>query len=216
MAAFRYVLAIVLLVALLFGSSGRVDLPFLWAYVALLALGLIGVGLAIDPELRRERMRAAPGGHDRRLRLQVLPFILAHFAVAGLDVGRFGWSGEVPLAVHLAGFAGVALGLGLIGWSMVVNRFFSPVMRIQAERGHHLVTAGPYRWVRHPGYAGIILLALSSGPALGSWWSMLPLAGYIALILRRAVREDRFLQKELPGYAEYAARVRARLVPGLW
>jgi protein-S-isoprenylcysteine O-methyltransferase Ste14 len=216
MAAFRYTLAIVLLVALLFGFSGRLDLPFLWAYVGLVTCVLVGIGLAIDPELRRERLHAAPGGHDRRLRLVLLPFILAHFAVAGLDVGRFHWSGEVPLAVHVAGLVGVAAGLGLIGWSMVVNRFFSPVIRVQAERGHHLVTAGPYRWVRHPGYAGMILLALSSGPALGSWWSMLPMAGYITLILRRTVREDGFLQKQLPGYAEYAAEVRTRLVPGVW
>src|SRR5262249_50393985 len=101
-------------------------------------------------------------------------------------------------------------------WAMHVNRFFSSVPRIQSERGHRVITDGPYRWVRHPGYtAGLVLLA-SSGLALGSWLAtLIGLAG-IPFILRRTVYEDRLLRTELPGYADYAARVRYRLLPSVW
>ena len=120
------------------------------------------------------------------------------------------------MVVHITALIGVAAGLGLVLWAMAVNRFFSPAVRIQEERGHHVITSGPYRLVRHPGYAGMIVAALCSGPALGSWWAILPIAAYILLILRRAAVEDRFLQAELRGYADYARRVRSRLVPGIW
>jgi len=100
---------------------------------------------------------------------------------------------------------------------MAVNRFFSSVARIQADRGQHVITSGPYRFVRHPGYAGGMLLILFSGPALGSWiaWALVILLG-TPLILRRAVREDRMLRAQLPGYADYAGRVRWRVCPGIW
>ena len=100
-------------------------------------------------------------------------------------------------------------------WAMAVNRFFSPVVRLQEERGHRLVTDGPYRYIRHPGYAGILLSACV-GVALGSWWSLLPLVVAMGLILRRTALEDRFLRASLEGYASYAEQVRYRLVPGIW
>jgi protein-S-isoprenylcysteine O-methyltransferase Ste14 len=177
---------------------------------------MLGVMSAIDPELRQERFRPAPGGQDRHFRWIVLPFLLAHLVVAGLDVGRFGWSREVPPTVHAAGLVGVALCLGLVCRAMTANRFFSPVVRIQQERGHHVVMTGPYRYVRHPGYVGGMLAALCGAVVLGSWWSMVPLAPYLLLFVRRAAMEDRFLQRELEGYAEYAKQVRYRLVPGVW
>lgn len=150
------------------------------------------------------------------LRLVLAPFLIGALVVAGLDVGRFHWSDTVPLAVQLAALTGFGLGLAWGYWCMMVNRFFAPAIRIQTERGHYVITTGPYRFVRHPGYLGMIVTALCSGPALGSWWSMLPAAGYVVVILGRTVREDRFLHRELAGYAEYAAKVRYRLVPGAW
>jgi protein-S-isoprenylcysteine O-methyltransferase Ste14 len=99
---------------------------------------------------------------------------------------------------------------------MVVNRFLSPVLRIQTERRHHLITAGPYQYVRHPGYAGAIVAFLSSPLALGSWWAFAPILPLVLLIARRAAAEDRFLHTHLPGYSEYAAQVRYRLLPGIW
>ena len=101
-------------------------------------------------------------------------------------------------------------------WAMRVNRFFSSVIRLQEDRGHQLVTDGPYRWMRHPGYTAGILLCLSSGIALGSWLSALPAVACIPLLLRRTVAEDRFLKENLKGYSAYADAVRYRLVPGVW
>jgi len=182
-------------------------------------IGVCGVMMAamaatIDPGLGRERLRPAPGGEDRHFRLKVLPLMLAIWAVAGLDI-RFGWS-HVPGWAHALGLLLVAAGLGLAGWAVRVNRFFSPVVRVQSERGHHLIDRGPYRWVRHPGYAGSVLCAAASAPALGSWWALVPAALYAVAFIRRALREERFLRKELDGYEAYAGRVTSRMVPGAW
>jgi protein-S-isoprenylcysteine O-methyltransferase Ste14 len=108
--------------------------------------------------------------------------------------------------------AGFAFGL----WATHVNRFFSSVVRIQRERGHHVVTAGPYHWVRHPGYAGAIPAVVASGMALCSWLATALGALGVPLILWRTIVEDRTLRAQLPGYAEYAQRVRWRLLPGVW
>jgi protein-S-isoprenylcysteine O-methyltransferase Ste14 len=205
-----------LLGALLFGCAGRLDLPFFWVYFGLLVVVAIAFRLTTDPGLQQERLGHGSGRRALGFRLALMPFLLAHLAVAGLDAGRFHWSGAVPLAVQILALSGVALGLGLVLWAMSVNRFFSPAVRIQQERGHHLISEGPYRLVRHPGYLGMLVAALCSGPALGSWWAMIPIAAYILLILRRAAVEDRFLQAKLEGYADYAQRVRFRLLPGIW
>jgi protein-S-isoprenylcysteine O-methyltransferase Ste14 len=204
------------LAALLFVSAGRVDLPWFWAFI-LVHFALSVVALRnLDPDLIKERLKPGPGGQDRGLRWLILPFYAAHFMAAGLDVGRFHWSGRLVPVIQAAGLVVFASGMGVMVWAMAMNRFFSPVVRIQGERGHRLVTSGPYRYVRHPGYTGSILLFLGSGPALGSWWSLVPLIPVLALILRRTVLEDQFLKRELVGYDRYAERVRSRLVPGVW
>jgi protein-S-isoprenylcysteine O-methyltransferase Ste14 len=202
--------------ALLFLVAGRWDLPWFWAYLAVYGLfGLSGF-LFLDKGLIRERLR--PGGKARDTALVAIAKLLAlaHYVVAALDVGRFGWSGEIPGAVRLAGLMLFALGGGATMWAMVVNRFFSTVVRIQEERGHYVISDGPYRIVRHPGYVMIFAMALPSGVVLGSWWSMIPMAGFVLLMVRRTALEDRFLHEHLEGYAEYARRVRYRLVPGVW
>ena len=101
-------------------------------------------------------------------------------------------------------------------WAMVVNRFFSSVVRLQPERGHRVIDSGPYRFVRHPGYAGMMVAALLGGIVLGSWWSMVPMLAFAAMAIRRLMMEDRFLNAELEGYREYAGRVRSKVLPGLW
>ena len=106
-------------------------------------------------------------------------------------------------------------GYGLALWAMLANRFFSSVIRHQVDRGHYVITTGPYRYVRHPGYTGIIVGVLCSGLALGSWLALVPAGVFVLLILRRTVVEDRFLHEHLDGYAEYAGRVPNRLIPGL-
>jgi protein-S-isoprenylcysteine O-methyltransferase Ste14 len=118
--------------------------------------------------------------------------------------------------LRIAALAVFAAGLALFIWAMHVNRFFSSVVRIQQERGHQTVTAGPYRWVRHPGYAGAIPAIVASGMALCSWLATALGTLGVPLLLWRAILEDRTLRAELPGYAEYAQQVRWRLLPGVW
>lgn len=210
----RLLLFQAILAAAIFVPAGRIDLPLVWAYVLmLLVFGLVGAR-AMDPELRRERMQPGPG-QDPLLRRLVMPFFLAHLVMAGLDA-RFHFSDGVPQPARAGGLALMFGAQCLLVWAVRVNRFFSPVVRIQAERGHHVITAGPYRWVRHPGYLGSLVMCAGSGLALGSWWAMAPLIVPVIMLLRRAVIEDRFLRRALPGYAEYAARVRARLMPWVW
>ncbi len=213
---FRMVLLTALLIAILFGCAGRWDLPFFWGWLTVVATASCLIVRQMDPDLMKERQHPGRDGRDRHLRFVATPFWLAHLVVAGLDVGRFHWSDDVPPALQVVGLLGLAATYVLAGWSIGVNRFFSPVVRIQSERGHVLVTDGPYRWVRHPGYAGFVVGLPLGGLALGSWWSLVPLLPLLVLVLRRTVIEDRFLQQGLAGYTDYARRVRYRLVPGVW
>jgi len=122
----------------------------------------------------------------------------------------------IPQVWQILGLAGMAASLGLALWALTQNRFFSPVIRVQTERGHHLITSGPYQFIRHPGYLGGAGSALCGAIALGSRWALLPAAGVVGVLLRRTVIEDRFLRPELAGYQDYARKVRYRLLPGIW
>jgi protein-S-isoprenylcysteine O-methyltransferase Ste14 len=203
----------------LFTSAGRFDVPAVWwAYLGMWLLVSVVGALGADPALLQERLRPGPGARESLPLAALIAGALtaSHFVIAGLDVGRFHWSDSVPAALEWAGLVTFAASLAIAQWASSENRFFSSVVRIQSERGHHVITSGPYAYVRHPGYAGAIGAALSSALALGSWLSILPslLAG--ALLVRRISREERVLRKELPGYASYQQRVGYRLVPGLW
>ncbi|MDH3819684.1 MAG: isoprenylcysteine carboxylmethyltransferase family protein [Gammaproteobacteria bacterium] len=135
--------------------------------------------------------------------------------VAGLD-HRFIWSSEFPLWLIVAGFIVISLGYAFAAWALAENRFFSSVVRIQTDRGHVVCDSGPYRFVRHPGYAGNILALFGIVLALGSVWTLIPaaVASFIAVI--RTALEDQTLQEELPGYRDYARRVRYRLIPWIY
>ncbi len=206
---------LLLVAGVLFGAAGRVDIPMFWLYLAVLAGVCIASLLLIDDDLARERMR--PGGQRLGPRLWLaFSLCIAHWAIAGLDRGRFHWSDHMPLALRLTAIIVFASGLSLFVWAMHVNRFFSSVVRIQQERGHQTVTAGPYRWVRHPGYAGAIPAIVASGMALCSWLATALGALGVPLLIWRTIIEDRTLRAELPGYAEYAQKVGWRLLPGFW
>jgi protein-S-isoprenylcysteine O-methyltransferase Ste14 len=206
-----------ILAALMFGSAGRFDLPFFWAYIGVnVLLGLTG-SFAVDPGLTQERWH--PAARNREFWLMVFvggPLYVGHLVVAGLDAGRFHWSHGFNVPIQLAATAAFAAGWALVTWAAVVNRFFSPVVRVQEERGHHLITSGPYRYLRHPGYTGSIVGFLSGPVLLGSWWALVPAVPLALFIVKRTIAEDRFLHAELAGYAEFAARVRCRLIPGIW
>jgi protein-S-isoprenylcysteine O-methyltransferase Ste14 len=203
----------------LIGSAGRLDVPPVWwAYLGSWLLVSVVGGLGADPGLVQERLRPGPGARESLLLAALVAGVLTtgHFVVAGLDVGRFHWSDSVPAGLEWAGLVIFAASLTIAQWASSENRFFSSVVRIQAERGHRVISSGPYAYVRHPGYAGAIGLALSSAVALGSWLSMLPSLLGVALLVRRISKEERVLREELPGYASYQERVRYRLVPGVW
>jgi len=135
--------------------------------------------------------------------------------VAGLD-HRYHWSPEFPLWLSVTGFILIAFGYTFAAWAVVENRFFSSVVRIQTERGHEVCDSGPYRFVRHPGYAGNILPLFGIVLALGSVWTLIPAAVATIISVIRTVLEDQTLQEELPGYQDYVRRVRYRLIPGVY
>jgi protein-S-isoprenylcysteine O-methyltransferase Ste14 len=203
------------LIGTLFLAAGRWDLPWFWAVAAVHVLAVTVAWLTMDPELRRERLRPRRG-RDEHLRRISAPLLIAHLAVAGLDVGRYHWSPPLPAAVQATGFVIYTLSVAFVIWAIAQNRFFSPVVRIQARKGHHVISTGPYRFVRHPGYTGMIVASITEAVAFGSLYSLIPLVPFILLIVRRTILEDSILRDELDGYSEYANRVRFRLVPGLW
>ncbi len=133
--------------------------------------------------------------------------------VAGLD-HRHDWSLLFPLWLIVLGFILILLGYAFAAWAMVENRFFSSTVRIQTDRGHVVCDSGPYRIVRHPGYAGNIPPLVGIVLALGSGWTLIPAAVALIIAVIRTTLEDRTLQDELPGYRDYARRVRYRLIPG--
>ena len=135
--------------------------------------------------------------------------------VAGLDY-RYNWSPEFTLWINVTGFILIAFGYAFAAWAVAENRFFSSVVRIQTERGHVVCDTGPYRFVRHPGYAGNILPLFGIVLALDSVWTLIPTAVALIIMVIRTVLEDQTLLEELPGYQDYAQRVRYRLIPGIY
>lgn len=215
--------------ALFFLCAGRWDLPFAWAYLALwsayILAGAFGPAEASTPPSGQagrptrqdpDLARPAPSARDWLTTAISQLLFWVGLAGAGLDMGRLHWADALPTGLQAAALLLAALSLGLLAWSRASNRFFSSLIRIQRERGHHVVTAGPYRFVRHPGYAGLILFNLLSAMALGSWLALPPFLARALLALRRTAVEDRVLHAELEGYAAYAERVRYRLLPGIW
>lgn len=202
--------------AVLFGSAGRLNLPWYWALLAVHAPLMVVGAASMDRSLMRERLRPGPGARDRGYRAALTAIILAQLVVAGMDAGRFRWSPALPDAIRAAALACYALGFLLSLWAMTANRFFSSVVRVQTDRGHHVVRHGPYRFVRHPGYLGMLVAVVSQSFVLGSLWSLLPLMAFALVLVSRTALEDRMLCRELTGYEEYARAVTCRLAPGIW
>jgi len=215
------VLALTILIGgLVLGSAGTWDLPMVWVYLVVFALVSMLGNVTIhrsNPDLLKQRLKVGRSDIPDRLFRGVLGIgFLSHYVIAGLDIGRFHWSGQFPLFIQILGLIGFAGGSGIGLWAAVVNPFFTTEVRIQGDRDHQVITAGPYQLVRHPGYASGILFLSCSGLALGSWWSLLPILLIDIMLIRRTALEDQLLQRELNGYAGYARKVRFRIVPGLW
>jgi protein-S-isoprenylcysteine O-methyltransferase Ste14 len=215
----QVLVALLVFGVVLFACAGRLDWWEAWAFLTLYLAGILANGLWTlrhDPEVINVRGRIGRDAKswDKVIGVIYTVLLLGMMVVAGLDARR-GWS-SVPAAAKLLGAIGFMLSLALVFWVMTANTFLSTIVRIQGERGHYVVTTGPYRYVRHPMYAGLLLTFWGIPLLLGSWWALVPgLLNAILFVVRTAL-EDRTLQAELPGYPEYAQKVRNRLIPGVW
>ena len=207
--------------ALLFASAGTLHWPAAWVFLVTSAvLGPVcGLWLAkTDPALLAERMRptfqADQPAADKKFMLTFVLVTLIWLVAIGLD--RRAQASDVPLPLQALGLAMYLLSTAFIMWVFRENSFAAPVVKVQAERHHHVVSSGPYAFVRHPMYSGIMLFFVGVPLLLGSWWGVAIAPAFAVLFAIRARIEERALVEGLPDYADYAARVRYRLVPGLW
>lgn len=213
-------LKLALLFAMIFWGAGRLDYWQGWAFATL----MIGTGVTAyilfkqKPDLIKERLKPGPGMKwwDKIFWVFHFTIYMAILVVGILDGGRFLWTESIPLWGYILSYILYIAGTALIFWSMWVNDYFSSVVRIQKDRGQKVVTGGPYKYVRHPGYVGVILLSLPLAVILGSLWAMIPGALWVLTIVVRTYLEDKTLQKELEGYKEYTKKTRYRLIPGIW
>ena len=194
-----------------------------WCYFLLIVA--VGPGGRIWAELRHpgllaerqnmEKVKSSKAWDKVLAPLMALSVSFPLVIVAGLD-HRFGWSPAFPLWLIVPGFLLISLGYAFASWALAENRFFSSVVRIQVDRGHVVCDSGPYRIVRHPGYAGNILALPGMALALSSVWTLIPAAAALIIAVIRTELEDQTLQDELPGYRDYARRVCYRLIPGIY
>lgn len=202
----------------IFILAGRWDLWNVWAYagVSIVVWSIQAVAMhRVSPDLLKERVKPSNRGRQPLAAIGAIGFFILYWCIVGLDQ-RFHWSDIVPTAGVVVGLVITALGFGLLTWSMLVNSFFSSAVRIQEDRGQRVISSGPYAIVRHPGYAGGILALLASALALNSLLGIIPAVILLVVFVHRTVIEERMLQSELAGYADYATKVRYRLIPGIW
>jgi protein-S-isoprenylcysteine O-methyltransferase Ste14 len=216
----RVAVTLIILAVLLFVPAGRITWTRGWLFLlvfTLLMFGAIVYFRRVNPQMFAIRSRVHP--ETKRWDKVVIGLLfIAMFAiplVAGVDDGRFHWS-SMSWSLVALGYVLQIVGWILVAWAETVNPFFEPGVRIQTERGHHVIDTGPYAIVRHPGYVAASVIFAGFAMSLGSWWALIPAGvGSLVLVLR-TVWEDRTLHVELAGYAAYVQRVRWRLIPGVW
>lgn len=213
---------LVVLGSILFVSAGTLRWPEAWVLLAMSGILGLASGCIIvrhDPELVRQRMRGPiqkdQKPWDKALLTVALNPIAALPVVAGIDAKRLAIS-HMPLWLEVLGALSLAFGLYLFHLAMMTNSYATTVVRIQGERGHRVISSGPYAYVRHPMYSGCIFYFLGIALLLGSWWAVAFAVLIIVLFGLRAVWEEETLKREFDGYAAYAERVRFRLIPWVW
>jgi protein-S-isoprenylcysteine O-methyltransferase Ste14 len=219
----RFLIYVVLLPFVLFIAAGRFDWTMAWIYIGIhIAFTLISrlIVFRLSPETLVERgraMQAEDVAAGDRFMVVIVGLLgpLAIWTIAGLNK-RFSWPPDVSFTLQIISIAGIVFGYALGTWAMVTNAYFSAVVRIQKDRGHKVVTDGPYRFVRHPAYSGGLVSSLAMPLMLGSFWALIPSGIALIFLVIRMKNEDKMLMEELPGYADYALQTRYRLVPGIW
>ena len=217
----RETLGNLILIAILFGIVGRWDWWMGWALSVIYILWTVSTAiliLPVNPAMLAERAR--PHADVKKWDMALLGamglLMVAEYAIASLDV-RWSWSPPLPLVLQGIGLVVAILGYDfLLVWAMVSNAFFVATIRIQTDRQHSVASSGPYRYVRHPGYLGILLLHLGVPFMLNSLWAIIPAIMTALVLIVRTALEDKTLHAELSGYKEYTERVRYRLLPGVW
>jgi len=216
----RSVLAVLLLFFLIFVPAGTLNWPEAWTFLVLYFSSVIGLLVWMKkkaPGLLKERMAKKKDAKtwDKIIISLYSLFLVVLLVVPGLDAVRFRWS-RIPLFLKMLAFIGYVPAVGFAFWAVKENAYLSDVVRIQKDRGHTVCTTGPYRYVRHPMYAGIILVMICLPLSLGSLYSYIPSFMIVVLFVIRTALEDKTLKEELPGYREYTKKVRFRLLPGIW
>lgn len=207
-----------LLALALFAPAGTLAWPVAWVVLFFYTAFSVAGFLVLPADLIAERSRFPAGSKSGELLIAGLAFLFllpVSFVVCGLDT-RFHWSPSISAGARIVALGIFALGYGVSLWAARSNPFFSAVVRVQRERGHRVVTTGPYAFVRHPGYAGPMLGHLVLPIALGSLWGLVPALLGCSFLALRILYEERVLRRELAGYSEYARRVRWRLIPRVW
>jgi protein-S-isoprenylcysteine O-methyltransferase Ste14 len=207
---------------LLFAAAGNWRWAQAWAFTIIFFLGSLAFGAWLiprDPDLLASRLNPAPQrGQPLWDQVFLVTFIGLWFAwlvVMGLDAQRWHLS-DMPLWLNVLGGALMIAGYWATTFVFRENSFAAPVVRVQSERKQHVIDTGPYAFVRHPMYAAALLYLFGIPLLLGSWYGLLIAPFIVAGMAGRAVSEERLLERDLPGYADYMKRVRYRLIPGLW
>ncbi|MDD5038579.1 MAG: isoprenylcysteine carboxylmethyltransferase family protein [Dehalococcoidales bacterium] len=211
-------LVAVVFIAVLFAFAGSLAWFWGWILAGIMIVANVTGILLLAPGLLEERTCVKSGYKRWDILLASIIGRLGPLAViitAGLDF-HFGWSGAFPLMLPVLGLVLCISGYVFSLWAMRENKFFSSVVRIQKERGHHVITTGPYQIVRHPGYSGSIMLMVALPFVLTSYWALIPAVITVIVSFVRTVLEDNTLKRELAGYSRYAERVRYRLISGIW
>lgn len=200
--------------------AGRFDYIQGWVFISFYALALPFMFYVFrgKKDLMKERRKPGPGVKTWDIWLvQILKFLMiGTFVVGILDTGKYFWSPPLPIWMYVVAYLVYIVASAVPLWATSVNNFFSSHVRIQKDRGHKVVDTGPYAYVRHPGYAFMLIGAPATALVLGSLWALILAMAQIPIFILRTALEDKTLRNELPGYAEYAKRVPYRLIPGIW
>jgi len=217
----RFALFPVFLGALLFGPANTLNWIAAWIYIIIyLGFGVILVTWMRknNPGPLKERMailKSSAKGWDKIIIFLATMLFITLFFIIGFDTGRYHWS-CAPIILRAIGFISIISSFILTFLVMKENTYLSRIVEIQKERGHSVITTGPYKYVRHPMYVGVIIMFFFTPLALGSIYGLIPALLLIGLIVIRTYKEDKMLHRELQGYREYAEKTPYRLLPGIW
>ncbi|MBN1221694.1 MAG: isoprenylcysteine carboxylmethyltransferase family protein [Candidatus Aminicenantes bacterium] len=216
----RFIFFLLLQAGFFFLPAGTLNWPEAWIWLAIFLI--YGVAIIIwmkkyDPELFRERSRIKIPKRkwDKLIGVGLAVFFIPVYVIPGFDAVRYGWS-HVPVPVEIIGFLCFVVSVAWVARVAKENTYLSRIVEIQKERGHKVITTGPYRFVRHPMYLGSIVYIISIPLALGSLYALIPSALCAILLIIRTRFEEKTLHSELEGYPEYARKTRFRLFPGIW